>query len=46
MSSRSDIACHCADVHCRCKVRLSDGKKLFFESISDLEDIFDDSENE
>ena len=46
MSSRSDIACHCADVHCRCIVRLSDGKKLFFESISDLEDIFDDSENE
>ena len=46
MSSNSDTAFYCADVHCRCKVRLSDGKKSFFESISDLVDIFDDSENE
>ena len=45
ISSRSDIAFCCADKNCRCKVRFSDGKELFFKSISDLEDILDDSEN-
>ena len=29
----------------RLKVRLSDGKKVFFELISDLEDILDDNES-
>ena len=43
--SRSDIAFCYADINCRCKVRYSDGKELFFESISDLEDILDDNEN-
>ena len=43
--SRSDIAFCYADINCRCKVRYSDGKELFFESISDLEDIVDDNEN-
>ena len=45
ISSRSDIAFCYAEINCRCKVRYSDGKKLFFKSISDLEDIFDDNEN-
>ena len=45
MSSRNDIAFCYADINCRCKVRYSDGKELFFESISDLEDIVDDNEN-
>ena len=45
ISSRSDIAFCYADINCRCKVRYSDGKELFFESISDLEDILDDNEN-
>ena len=45
ISSRSDIAFCCANISCRCKVRYSDGKELFFESISDLEDILDDNEN-
>ena len=44
-SSRSNIAFCYADINCRCKVRYSDGKELFFESISDLEDILDDNEN-
>ena len=39
ISSRCDIAFCCADINCRCKVRYSDGKELFFESISNLEDI-------
>ena len=43
--SRCDIAFCYADINCRCKVRYSDGKELFFESISDLEDIVDDNEN-
>ena len=43
--SRSDIAFCYADINCRCKVRYSDGKELFFESISGLEDIVDDNEN-
>ena len=29
----------------RLKVRLCDGKKVFFELISDLEDILDDNES-
>ena len=45
ISSRCDIAFCYADINCRCKVRYSDGKELFFESISDLEDIVDDNEN-
>ena len=45
ISSRSNIAFCYADINCRCKVRYSDGKELFFESISDLEDILDDNEN-
>ena len=45
ISSRSDIAFCYADINCRCKVKYSDGKELFFESISDLEDILDDNEN-
>ena len=45
MSSRNDIAFCYADINCRCKVRYSDGKELFFESISGLEDIVDDNEN-
>ena len=45
ISSRSDIAFCYVDINCRCKVRYSDGKELFFESISDLEDILDDNEN-
>ena len=45
ISSRSEIAFWHADINCRCKVRYSDGKKLFLESISDLEDILDDNEN-
>ena len=45
ISSRSDIAFCYADINCRCKVRYSDGKELFFKSISDLEDILDDNEN-
>ena len=44
-SSRSDIAFCNADINCRCKVRYSDDKELFFESISDLEDILDGNEN-
>ena len=45
ISSRSDIAFSYADINCRCKVRYSDSKELFFESISNLEDILDDNEN-
>ena len=45
ISSSSDIAFCFADINCGCKVRYSDGKELFFESISDLEDILDDNEN-
>ena len=45
ISSRIDIAFCYADINCRCKVRYTDGKELFFESISDLEDILDNSEN-
>ena len=45
ISSRSDIAFSYADINCKCKVRYSDGKELFFESVSDLEDILDDNEN-
>ena len=45
ISSRCDIAFCYADINCRCKVRYSDGKELFFESISDLEDILDDNDN-
>ena len=45
ISSRSGIDFCYADTNCRCKVRYSDGKELFFESISDLEDILDDYEN-
>ena len=44
ISNRSDITFCYADINCRCKVRYSDGKELFFESISDLEDILDDNE--
>ena len=44
ISSRSDIAFCYVDINCRCKVRYSDGKELFFESISDLEDILHDNE--
>ena len=44
-SSRSDIAFCYADINCSCKVRYSDDKELFFESISDLEDILDGNEN-
>ena len=45
ISSRSDIAFCYADINCRCKVRYSDGKELFFESISNLENILDNNEN-
>ena len=45
ISSGSDIAFSYADINCKCKVRYSDGKELFFESVSDLEDILDDNEN-
>ena len=45
ISSRTAIAFCYADINCRCNVRYSDGKKLFFESISDLEDILEDNEN-
>ena len=45
ISSRSDIAFCYANISCRCKVRYSDGKELFFESVSDLEDILDDNDN-
>ena len=45
ISSRSDITFCYAGINCRCNVRYSDSKELFFESISDLEDILDDSEN-
>ena len=45
ISSRSDIAFCYPDINCSCKVRYSDDKELFFESISDLEDILDDNEN-
>ena len=45
ISSRSDIAFCYPDINCRCEVRYSDGKELFFKSISDLEDILDDNEN-
>ena len=45
ISSRSDIAVCYGDINFRCKVRFSDGKELFFESISDLEDILDDNKN-
>ena len=43
--ARSDIAFCYTDINYRCKVRFSDGKELFFASISDLEDLVDDSEN-
>ena len=39
ISIRNNIAFCYADVNCRCKVRYSDGKELFCESISDLENI-------
>ena len=45
ISSRSDIAFCYADINCRYKVSYSDGKELFYESISNLEDILDNSEN-
>ena len=45
ISSRSGIAFCYPDINCRCEVRYSDGKELFFKSISDLEDILDDNEN-
>ena len=39
ISIRNNIAFCYADVNCRCKVRYSDGKELFCESISDLENM-------
>ena len=45
ISSRSDIASCYADMNCKCKVRFSDGKELFFESFSDLKDILHNNEN-
>ena len=45
ISIRNDIAFCFADIHCMCEVSYSDGKELFFESISYLQDILDYNEN-
>ena len=45
ISSRSDIAFTYADINCRCKVKFSQGKELFLDSITDVQDILDENQN-
>ena len=45
ISSKSDIAFTYADINCRCKVKFSQGKELFLESITDVQDILDKNKN-
>ena len=46
ITNKDNISFCYADINCRCKVRFTDGTESFFESLSDLEDILDESGDE
>ena len=46
ITNKDNISFCYADINCRCKVRFTDGTASFFESLSDLEDILDESGDE
>ena len=46
INNKDNISFCYADINCRCKVRFTDGTESFFESLSDLEDILDESGDE
>ena len=46
ISNKDNISFCYADINCRCKVRFTDATESFFESLSDLEDILDETGDE
>ena len=46
INNKDNISFCYADINCRCNVRFTDGTESFFESLSDLEDILDESGDE
>ena len=46
ITNKDNISFCYADINCRCKVKFADGTESFFESLSDLEDILDESGDE
>ena len=46
ISNKDNILFCYADINCRCKVRFTDAAESFFESLSDLEDILDETGDE
>ena len=46
ITNKDNISFCYADINCRCKVRFTNGTESFFESLSALEDILDESGDE